>query len=169
MPRASWELFLSMVLCQANGTGRLKQCQASKRPSFHEDPLFTPVTCLTAAPLSCLTTQTSLELKKNLPIYHPAFIFHFPPRHLLFPTFFLNYSNHPTLSCKLSSSFLQRWFLASLPCYNVPFGRHWESPLWVVKWVWGHAVALGFSPLPLPLSIIHSILPLTFKYFPSAY
>lgn len=86
-PTASWELVLCKVLCQANATGRLKQCQASTRPCFHEDPLSLPsqlVTCFRAAPPSCFTTQTSLERKKSSPL-PPSFHLSCFHCHVLFP------------------------------------------------------------------------------------
>lgn len=112
--------------------------------------LFTPVTCLTAAPLSCLTTQTSLELK-SLPVYHPAFIFHLFPVTCFFPP---SFSTTPISKLSPANSLLHSYTLGSILTAML------ERPFWKTlrvtsagwKWVRGHAVAqvplLSLCPSP---------------------
>lgn len=129
--------------------------------------LFTPVTCLTAAPLSCLTTQTSLELK-SLPVYHPAFIFHLFPVTCFFPP---SFSTTPISKLSPANSLLHSYTLVSSLTAML------ERPFWKTLRVTSAGCEVGqrprcgpgSSPLPLPLSTIPAILPLTFKYFPSAH
>lgn len=90
--------------------------------------LFTPVTCFSAAPLSCLTTQTSLELKKIFPFITQlsSFIFslslafsHLLPQLLQSANSLLQTLLHPYTLVSILTAMLERPFWKTLRVTSV--------------------------------------------------
>lgn len=124
---------------------------------FPQGPsLFTPVTCLSASLMPNPPDFSGTE--KNLPIYHPAFIFHFFPVTCFFPP---SFSTTPISKLSPANSLLHSYTLVSTLTAML------ERPFWRTLRVSSAGCEAGLRPHGGPRFLYSPFAPLHHSFHPS--